>query len=217
MQDIKVAITMDAQLIRIVILLFDGYTALDVIGPYEVLSRLPGAKIYFCGHEKRRYKDTYGLELKADYSINEITEADILLIPGGFGIDNFLRNREIVDWVQKVDRTTSWTVSVCSGSLLLAEAGILDDKNCTTHWRRKEQLKKYNVHIRDDRFVQDGKIITSAGVSAGVDMALYLAGKVAGDDAAKTIQLGMEYDPKPPFDCGSPDKAPPEILERFKK
>jgi transcriptional regulator GlxA family with amidase domain len=208
---------MDTDIIRIIILLYDRFTALDAIGPYEVLSRLPGAKIYFTGYEKRKYKDTYGLELKADYSINEISEAEILLIPGGFGIDNFLKNREIIDWVQKIDRTTSWTVAVCSGSLLLAEAGILDGKNCTTHWRRKEQLRQYNVHIKDDRFVQDGKIITSAGVSAGIDMALYLVSKVAGDDAAKIIQLGMEYDPQPPFDCGSPGKAPPEILERFKK
>jgi transcriptional regulator GlxA family with amidase domain len=208
---------MDTDIIRIIILLYDRFTALDAIGPYEVLSRLPGAKIYFTGYEQRKYKDTYGLELKADYSINEISEAEILLIPGGFGIDNFLKNREIIDWVRKIDRTTSWTVAVCSGSLLLAEAGILDGKNCTTHWRRKEQLRQYNVHIKDDRFVQDGKIITSAGVSAGIDMALYLVSKVAGDDAAKIIQLGIEYDPQPPFDCGSPGKAPPEILERFKK
>ncbi|MDD5008490.1 MAG: DJ-1/PfpI family protein [Syntrophorhabdaceae bacterium] len=208
---------MDTDIIRIIILLYDRFTALDAIGPYEVLSRLPGSKIYFTGYEKRKYKDTYGLELKADYSINEISEAEILLIPGGFGIDNFLKNREIIDWVRKIDRTTSWTVAVCSGSLLLAEAGILDGKNCTTHWRRKEQLRQYNVHIKDDRFVQDGKVITSAGVSAGIDMALYLVSKVAGDDAAKIIQLGMEYDPQPPFDCGSPGKAPPEILERFKK
>lgn len=208
---------MDEQLIRIVILLFDGYTALDVIGPYEVLSRLPGAKIYFAGYEKKGYRDTYGLELKADCAINEISGAEILLVPGGFGVDDLLKNKEIVDWVREIDKTSRWTVSVCSGSLLLAEAGILNGKNCTTHWRRKGQLNKYNVHIKDDRFVQDGKVITSAGVSAGIDMALYLVSKIAGDDAAKTIQLGMEYDPKPPFDCGSPDKAPPEILERFKK
>lgn len=208
---------MDPQSIRIVILLFDGYAALDVIGPYEVLSRLPGAKIYFAGYEKRGYKDPNGLELKADHSIDAISGADILLIPGGFGIDDLLKNREIIDWVRKIDRTSRWTVSVCSGSLLLAEAGILDGKNCTTHWRRKEQLKRYNVNIKDDRFVQDGKIITSAGVSAGIDMALYLASRIGGDDAAKTIQLGIEYDPHPPFDCGSPGKAPPKILERFKK
>lgn len=208
---------MDDNIIRIVILLYDRFTALDAIGPYEVLSRLPGAKMYFTGYEKRGYKDTYGLELRADHAINEISEAEILLIPGGFGVDNLLKNREVVDWVRKIDGTTSWTTAVCSGSLLLAEAGILDGKNCTTHWRRKEQLKKYKVHIRDDRFVQDGKIITSAGVSAGIDMALYLVSKVAGDDTAKIIQLGIEYDPHPPFDCGSPDKAPPEILEKLKK
>lgn len=208
---------MDTSTIRIIILLYDRFTALDAIGPYEVLSRLTGAKICFTGYKKREYKDTYGMELKADYSINEISEAGILLIPGGFGIDDLLKNKEIVDWVREIDRTSRWTVSVCSGSLLLAEAGILDGKNCTTHWRRKDQLNQYNVHVKDDRFVQDGKIITSAGVSAGIDMALYLVSKVAGDEAAKTVQLAIEYDPHPPFDCGSPDKAPPEILEKFKK
>jgi len=191
---------------KTVIFLFDNYTALDIVGPYEVISRLPESKITLVGIEKREFIDTYGLKISADNSIQEISEADILLIPGGFGIDNMLKKPEVLDWIRKIDRTTKWTVSVCSGSLLLAQTGLLDGKNCTTHWRRKEQLGSFNVTVMNERYVQDGKFITSAGVSAGIDMALYLVSKIAGDQTAMMIQLAIEYDPKPPFDCGSPDK-----------
>ena len=204
-------------IMKIAILLFDNYTALDVVGPYEVLNKLPDSQIYFVGLEKRDYKDTHGMKLYADYSIDEINQADVLLIPGGMGIDSLLSNKKILDWIQKIDSTTKWTTSVCSGSLLLAHAGLLDKKACTTHWRRKEQLNKYDVTIKNERYVQDGKFITSAGVSAGIDMALYLVSKIAGDQTAKLIQLGIEYDPKPPFDYGSPDKAPKEMVDRLKK
>jgi transcriptional regulator GlxA family with amidase domain len=177
---------------KIVILLFDNYTALDIIGPYEVLNKLPDSKIYLVGLEKKEYKDTYGLKISADNSIDEIFEADILLIPGGFGIDNLLRDTIVLDWIRKIDITTKWTVSVSSGSLLLAQAGLLDGKNCTTHWKRKEQLRSFNVTVKDERYVQDGKIITSAGVSAGIDMALYLVSKIAGDQIAKMFQLAID-------------------------
>jgi transcriptional regulator GlxA family with amidase domain len=200
---------------KIVILLFDNYTALDIVGPYEVLNKLPDSKIYLVGLEKKEYKDTYGLKISADYSIDEIVEADILLIPGGLGIDNLLKNKKVLDWIQKIDSSTTWTVSVCSGSLLLAQTGLLDGKNCTTHWRRKEQLRNFNVTVKDERYIQDGKIITSAGVSAGIDMALYLVSKIAGDHTAKMFQLAIEYDPKPPFDCGSPDKVPKAMLDKL--
>jgi transcriptional regulator GlxA family with amidase domain len=197
---------------KIVILLFDNYTALDIVGPYEVLNKLPNSKIYLVGLEKREYKDTYGLKISADNSIDEISEADILLIPGGSGIDNLLNNEEVLDWIRRIDSTTKWTVSVCSGSLLLAQTGLLDGKNCTTHWRRKVQLQRFNVTVKNERYIQDGKFITSAGVSAGIDMALYLVSKIAGDQTAMMFQLAMEYDPKPPFDCGSPDKVPKQSL-----
>ena len=197
---------------KIVILLFDNYTALDIVGPYEVLNKLPNSKIYLVGLEKRGYKDTYGLKISADNSIDEISEADILLIPGGFGIDNLLKSEEVLDWIRRIDNTTKWTVSVCSGSLLLAQTGLLDGKNCTTHWRRKVQLQRFNVTVKNERYIQDGKFITSAGVSAGIDMALYLVSKIAGDQTAMMFQLAMEYDPKPPFDCGSPDKVPKQSL-----
>jgi transcriptional regulator GlxA family with amidase domain len=202
---------------KIVILLFDNYTALDLVGPYEVLNKLPDSKIYLAGIERKEYKDTYGLRILADNSIDEISEADILLIPGGSGIDNLLKNKEVLDWIRKIDSITKWTVSVCSGSLLLAQAGLLDGKNCTTHWRRKEQLRRFNVTVKNERYIQDGKIITSAGVSAGIDMALYLVSKIAGDKIAMMIQLAIEYDPKPPFNCGSPDKVPKEMLDKFNK
>jgi len=202
---------------KIGILLFDNLTALDAVGPYDVLARIPNAQICFVGLEKKEYKDSYGLRIVSDYSIDEIQMLDILLIPGGFGIDNLFSNLQLINWIRHIDITSKWTVSVCSGSLLLAEAGLLDGKNCTTHWRRKEQLKKYNVKILNDRYVHDGKIITSAGVSAGIDMALYLVGQIVGEQAAKMIQLAIEYDPKPPFDCGSPDKAPKEMIERLNR
>ena len=202
---------------KIVILLFDNYTALDIVGPYEVLNKLPNSKIYLAGPEKKEYKDTYGLKISADNSIAEISEADILLIPGGSGIDNLSKNTEVLDWIRRIDSTTKWTVSVCSGSLLLAQTGLLDGKNCTTHWRRKEQLQRFNVTVKNERYIQDGKFITSAGVSAGIDMALYLVSKIAGDQTAMMFQLAIEYDPKPPFNCGSPDKVPIAMLDKFNK
>lgn len=204
-------------ILKIVILLFDKFTALDIVGPYDVLNKLPGSQIYFVGLEKKEYKDSYGLKMYADYSIDEVEQADILLIPGGYGIDNLLSNKNIIDWINKIDKTTKWTTSVCSGALLLANAGLLDKKECTTHWRRKEQLSKYDVTIKNKRYIKDGKIITSAGVSAGIDMALYLVSIIAGDQTAKMIQLAIEYDPKPPFDCGSPDKVSKEMVDNLNK
>jgi transcriptional regulator GlxA family with amidase domain len=209
---------MDLNLIsKIAILLFDDYTALDIVGPYDVLNKLPNSKIYLVGPEKKEYKDSYGLKIAADYSIDEVNQADILLVPGGFGIDNLLTNGKIIDWIRKIDSSSKWTVSVCSGSLLLAQAGLLNGKECTTHWRRKEQLRNYNVNIKNERYVLDGKYLTSAGVSAGIDMAMYLVSLISGEQTAKMIQLAIEYDPKPPFDFGSPDKIPKEIIEKMTK
>lgn len=202
---------------KIVFLLFNKFTALDVAGPYEVLKELPNAQILFVGLEKTEYKDTRGMRICADYCIDDINQADVLLIPGGTGIDSLLSNKKILDWIREIDRTTEWTTSVCSGSILLAEAGLLNGKDCTTHWKRKAQLSKYNVSIKDERYIHTGKIITSAGVSAGIDMALYLASKIAGDQIAQMIQLSIEYDPNPPFNCGSPSKAPKEIIDKLKK
>jgi transcriptional regulator GlxA family with amidase domain len=201
----------------IAILLFEQFTALDVIGPYEILARHPDSKVKFVAVEKGAYKDSYGLTLYAEYALPEVTHADVLLIPGGLGIDVLLDNNEVLKWINEMHKVTSWTTSVCSGALLLAEAGILQGKRITTHWRRKEQIKKYNLVVEDQRYVHDGKIITAAGVSAGIDMALYLISIQINDQAAQMIQLAIEYDPQPPFNCGSPAKAPQELVNKLTK
>ena len=200
---------------KITILIFDNFTALDITGPYEIFVRLPEAELFLAGIEKKLYSDQFGLKMFADYTIDEISETDILVIPGGTGVDSVLKNSSVITWIKKIHETTEWTASVCSGSLLLAEAGLLENRECTTHWMRREQLAKYNVIIKNERYVRDGKIITSAGVSAGIDMALYLAGKISNDHTAQMIQLGIEYDPQPPYDSGSPGKVPAEILQKL--
>jgi transcriptional regulator GlxA family with amidase domain len=184
---------------KIAILLYEKVTALDFVGPYEVLSRIPNAEICFVGIEKGQIANAGGLKFYADFSLQDITQADILLIPGGFGIDALLHDTALISWIKQMDRNSQWTASVCSGVLLLAETGIIKGKKCTTHWRRKEQLKKYDVEVVDERYVQDGKYITSAGVSAGIDMALFLTGKIVGDKGAMMIQQGIEYNPMPPY------------------
>jgi transcriptional regulator GlxA family with amidase domain len=180
--------------------MFDNFTALDVIGPYEVLSKLPDAKVRFAAQDKGIYRDQHGLPFEAEFDIGEIDRTDLLLIPGGFGIDEILKETEVLDWVRAIDLTTQWTTSVCSGSLLLAAAGLIDGRKCATHWRRMNQLRGYSVEVVTNRYVRDDKYVTSAGVSAGIDMAIYLASLIAGDKIAAMIQAGIEYDPKPPFD-----------------
>jgi transcriptional regulator GlxA family with amidase domain len=201
---------------KIAILLYDNYTALDVVGPYEVLSNIPGSKIFFTAEKPGLYKNNKGIQIAADCSLTDMEDPEIIVIPGGFGIDTILSNKEILKWVNTVHEKSQWTTSVCSGSLLLAAAGVLNGRKITTHWNRVEQLKKYPVEFVKERYVKDGKIITSAGVSAGIDMALYLTSLVVSENFAKTVQLAIEYDPKPPFDSGSPDKAPKEIVEMIK-
>lgn len=202
---------------KIVIFIFDNFTALDIIGPYEVLSRIPGAEVSLAGLQPGLYKDGKGLRIFAGYSIADVDRADVVVIPGGFGIDNILNNTQVIDWLTRIHETSRYTVSVCSGSLLLGAAGLLNRGKAATHWNRKEQLKSYGANVVDERYVQDGKIITSAGVSAGIDMSLYLVSKLLNEDAAKAIQLGLEYDPQPPFDAGHPKKVSKELLEQLTK
>ena len=202
--------------LKIAILLFDNFTALDVVGPYEVLSKIPNAKIFMIAEKPGLYKDVKELQILAGYALIDLEDPDILIIPGGFGIDSLLNNQNIIQWIQHAHASSIYTVSVCSGSLLLGAAGIIKDCKATTHWNRKEQLAKYDVIIQNERYVKDEKILTSAGVSAGIDMSLYLLSLLVNETFAKAVQLGMEYDPKPPFDAGSPEKAPKEIVEKVR-
>jgi transcriptional regulator GlxA family with amidase domain len=198
--------------LTIAILLFDRYTALDVVGPYEVLARIPGATVMFVGPRKGLYNDSYGLKMEAEFALDEVQHADILLVPGGWGIDDLLKDNAVLSWIKKIDSTSTWTLSVCSGALVLAEAGVLNEKKSTTHWKRIDQLKDYGLTVLNERVVHDGKVITSAGVSAGIDMALYLAGQILGEETAKQIQVAIEYDPKPPFDFEEKYKMPGQVF-----
>ena len=199
---------------QIAILIFDGLTALDAIGPYEVLSRVPGAEVRFVGKQQGpKRTDTGGLGLEADLAISELPRPEVVLIPGGAGSRRLMEDPEVLDWVRTVHGDSTWTTSVCTGALVLGAAGILDGKRATTHWAFLDRLAQLGANPVAERVVEDGKVVTAAGVSAGIDMALTLAGRLAGDQVAQAIQLGIEYDPQPPFDTGSPAKAPPELIE----
>ncbi len=202
---------------QIAIPLYDRYTALDAIGPYEVLSRIPGADLKFVATEAGPYKTDNGmLTMVAEASLDEVPAPDILCVPGGWGTREAMSDERLVDWIRQAHETTQWTTSVCTGSLLLGAAGILDGLEATSHWLELETLAEMGARPTDRRVVRQGKVITSAGVSSGIDMALYLLGEVSGEEFAQTVQLLIEYDPQPPFDAGSTSKAPPEIVERIR-
>ena len=199
---------------RIAITLFDRVTALDAVGPYEVLSRIPGARVDFVAAEPGpKRTDTRALALTADVALGELPDPDVVVVPGGYGTRALVDDEAFLDWLRTAHETTQWTTSVCTGSLVLAAAGILDGLEATTHWMEYELLERLGALPVPRRVVRQGKVITAAGVSAGIDMALMLAAEVAGEEAAKAIQLGIEYDPQPPFDAGSPGKAGTALVQ----
>jgi putative intracellular protease/amidase len=199
---------------KIATLIFDKFTALDAIGPYEVLARIPEVEFTFVGPEAGpKRSDTGRLELTADASIDELRDPDVLLIPGGEGNRPLLHDERVLDWIREVDKGTTWTTSVCTGALVLGAAGLLQGKRATTYWPYREQLREYGAEPVVERFVFDGKIATAAGVSAGLDLAFALTARLTHENVAKAIQLGIEYDPAPPFDTGSPEKAPAELVD----
>ena len=198
----------------IVCLLFDGITALDIVGPYEVLQRLPDANVKFVAASSGEIRtDNKFLGMVADFSLAEVQSADVLVVPGGFATRALESDSALLDWIRAIDTTTTWTTSVCTGSMLLAAAGLLEGKQATTHWASLDRLKEYGAIPTGRRVVEQGKIVTAAGVSSGIDMGLTLAARIAGDAYAQGIQLGIEYDPQPPFDAGSLDKAPAPVAE----
>jgi putative intracellular protease/amidase len=195
------------------ILLYDGFTALDAIGPYEVLSRLPGARVTFVAAEPGPvHTDNRMLTLLAEASLADVPAPDVVLVPGGPGEVAARAGGPALDWLRAAHETSTWTTSVCTGSLILAAAGLLDGKRATSHWLALEKLAELGAVAVEERVIFDGKVVTGAGVSAGIDMALALAARIAGDAVAQAIQLGIEYDPQPPFDAGSPNSAPAEIV-----
>jgi transcriptional regulator GlxA family with amidase domain len=199
---------------QIAILIFDGLTALDAIGPYEVLSRIPGHEVRFVAQKAGpKRTDTGALGVQADVSLTDVSNPEIVLVPGGKGNRPLMTDDEVLGWLREAHQGSTWTTSVCTGALVLGAAGILEDKRATTHWAYLERLRELGARPVEERVVEDGKIVTAAGVSAGIDMALTLAGRLAGDQVAQAIQLGIEYDPDPPFDTGSPAKAPKPLVD----
>lgn len=200
---------------RIAFLLFDGITPLDAIGPFDVLGKIPDAEPMFVGREDRVYRTKGGtLGLQADFTLDEVPDPDVLVIPGGPGADAAAEDAHVTEWVAHAhERSTTWTTSVCTGALILGGAGVLVGLEATTHWRAREDLKKFGATPVARRVVRQGKVITAAGVSSGIDMALTLAAEIAGQEVAEAIQLGIEYDPAPPFQAGRFEDAPAERIE----
>ena len=200
---------------QIAIGLYPGLTMLDAIGPYQVFTNTPGVDVVVCAAERGRLSDDNGLlHLDIEHTFDEVTSPDVTLVPGGFVTRRLARDRDpIVGWLADTHARTTFTTSVCTGALLLGAAGLLDGLDATTHWIAYEQLAEFGAHPTEERVVVRGKVITGAGVSAGIDMALRLVIELAGIEVAQAIQLGIEYDPQPPVDAGSPSKAPDEIVE----
>jgi putative intracellular protease/amidase len=198
---------------KVAIVLYEGFTALDAIGPYEVLSRLPGAQVQFVAAEPGPLRTDNGmLTVLAESSLEQAGEPEIVLVPGGPGDVAARAGERVLEWLRAADRTSAWTTSVCTGSLVLAAAGLLEGRRATSHWLALEELRRLGAEPVAERVVFDGKLVTAAGVSAGIDMALTLAARIAGETVAQAIQLGIEYDPQPPFAAGSPHTAPAEVV-----
>jgi transcriptional regulator GlxA family with amidase domain len=199
---------------QVALLIFEKLTALDAVGPYEVLRSVPGWEVKFVGPAGGEVRtDSGALGLSADFALAEVMEPDILLVPGGEGTRPLMEDEAVLSWLRAVDEKTKWTTSVCTGALLLGAAGLLEGRRATTHWLFLERLRELGADPVGGRFVEDGKYVTAAGVSAGIDMALHLVSREAGPDLAEAVQLGIEYDPQPPFDSGSPSKAKEPIVD----
>lgn len=206
---------------RLSIVIFDGFTTLDAVGGYEVLSRIPGMEVEFVGRSRGVVAaDTRRLGLLAYRDFAEVTSTDILYVPGGPGAVPLEKDEQVLAWLRAVDATTTWTVGICNGVGLLAAAGLLRGRTVTTNWFYQRHLAPYGATFLPERYHRDGKYVTGAGVSASIDTAIYLTSLLGGELLAKTIQLGVEYYPAPPFPERCPSEAPPdsqEILRQFEE
>jgi putative intracellular protease/amidase len=204
---------------KIGILLYDGYNTLDAMGPYHTLAEIMGAKTYFIAKKRGVVKNQRGLEVKVDSSFNDVSSLDILVIPGGAG-ETFMQTQDTttLNWIRKIDKTTKYTTSVCTGSWILGATGLLKGKNVTSNWYRAEEvMKMYGANYKEGRWVQDGKYWTSAGVSAGIDMSLAIIDDLLGRKYTEAVMLDLEYDPKPPYDAGVPKKSDPLVADMMKE
>lgn len=203
---------------KIGLVLYPKFTALDIVGPFQTLVDVPGLDVFFVAETVGPVMDHTGrLALVATHAFNEIEDLDIVVVPGGFADRELDENNVVVQFIKRIHPTTQWTTSVCTGSIFLAHAGVLNGLRATSHWASYDRLTALGAIATDQRVVQVGKVITAAGVSSGIDMGLVLVQQLAGEEIAKAIQLAIEYDPQPPFDSGSPAKATPELIALVSK
>ncbi|QGG96157.1 DJ-1/PfpI family protein [Actinomarinicola tropica] len=200
---------------QIAIALFPEFTSLDAMGPYQVLQHVPGADLRLCAAERGIVADDSGhLRVEVEHTFADVPRPDVLVVPGGTVTRRMMTPEDaVVTWIREAHPHTTWTTSVCTGSLLLGAAGLLDGLTATTHWSAYDALASTGATPTEQRVVVEGKVVTGAGVSAGIDMALTLVAEMCGPEVAMAIQLGIEYDPQPPFDAGSPSTAPPAIRD----
>jgi transcriptional regulator GlxA family with amidase domain len=196
------------------LVLYPQFTALDIVGPFQTLVDVPGLDVFFVAAQKGPVVDHSGkFSLEATHSFDDIDSLDVVVVPGGFADSGIDSTNNVVQFIKKIHPTTTWTTSVCTGSIFLAHAGILNGLTATTHWASYDRLQDLGAIPTEQRVIKQGKIITAAGVSAGIDMGLVLVAALEGEDMAKLIQLAIEYDPQPPFDSGAPSKVTPEFKE----
>lgn len=200
---------------RVAIPLYPRYTALDAVGPYTVLAFAPGCTVTFVAAQAGPVTDDQGaLTLTATASYADLPDPDVVVVPGGIGTFDALSDEALTGWIRRAHEGTRWTTSVCTGSLLLGAAGLLNGLKATTHWAALELLEGFGAEPVSERVVVEGKIVTAAGVSAGIDMALTLLALASDTETAQAVQLAIEYDPHPPFDAGSPRTAPEGVRQR---
>jgi putative intracellular protease/amidase len=204
---------------RIGVLLYDGYNTLDAVGPYHTLSEIMGAKTFFVAKKRGFVKNMNGMEIKVDSSFADIKSLDILVIPGGARETIMLtQDTETLNWIKEIDKTTKYTTSVCTGAWVLGATGLLKGKNATSNWYRGEEMMKiYGANFKEERYVKDGKYWTSAGVSAGIDMSLAIIDDLLGRKYTEAVMLDLEYDPKPPYNAGTPKKSDPLVADMMKE
>ena len=201
---------------QVAVVLYPGFTALDMVGPFEVLAFLPDTEMVLVADGHGPVPDETGLlGIAATAGLHEVPRPDVIVVPGGPGQVAQMADGPLHNWLRAVDRTSAWTTSVCTGSLILAAAGLLAGRRATTHWLATDQLAQFGVTPTDERVVIDGHYITGAGVSAGIDMGLTLAGRLAGDHIAQSRQLSIEYAPEPPYDAGSRRTAPAAVVNEL--
>ncbi|MFD8937133.1 DJ-1/PfpI family protein [Streptomyces sp. NPDC059578] len=196
--------------VQVAVLLYDGFTALDAVGPYEALCRVPGVQVTTVAVKAGLVRtDTGELGIAAAKSLRQVRRPDVVVIPGGGerGTTASMTDERILEWIRRAHRHTTWTTSICTGSLILGAAGLLRGLPATTYWASRPYLKEVGAIYTPGRFVETGKIITAAGVSAGIDMGLHLAARLSDDRIGRAMELALEYDPEPPFGTGSPEKA----------